>query len=345
MVDVLARLPGPLAIGSDTPAPIALLGGGSAANTAAWLAAAGARVTLIARVGDDALGRSAVAELAAAGVDLAVTVDPDRPTGTCIVLVDPAGERTMVPAAGANESVGDILPAVSVGEQLHVSGYPLLRATSSAAVAAALTRARTAGASVSVDAASAAPLRDFGARRFLDLIGAALLFANADEATVLTGADDPGEAARRLGARCGQAIVKCGADGAMWSDAPGPAMRSQRASSPPSPGPPMHPPRCTPATSSRAGRSPARVHGRRQGRAVLPGRRRTVRQVRRGMAAGQVVLEVVPQLAELEHDLVQLARVETAHCIRNVAEQGIRALRVAHRTQAARIQRDVSATA
>ena len=202
----------------DTPAPIALLGGGSAANTAAWLAAAGARVTLIARVGDDALGRSAVAELAAAGVDLAVTVDPDRPTGTCIVLVDPAGERTMVPAAGANESVGDILPAVSVGEQLHVSGYPLLRATSSAAVAAALTRARTAGASVSVDAASAAPLRDFGARRFLDLIGAALLFANADEATVLTGVDDPGEAARRLGARCGQAIVKCGADGAMWSD-------------------------------------------------------------------------------------------------------------------------------
>jgi sugar/nucleoside kinase (ribokinase family) len=101
---------------------------------------------------------------------------------------------------------------------LHVSGYPLLRPMSSAAIAAALTRARSAGASVSVDAASAAPLRDFGAQRFLDLIGAALLFANEDEAAVLTGVDDPGEAARRLAASCGQAIVKCGADGAMWSD-------------------------------------------------------------------------------------------------------------------------------
>jgi sugar/nucleoside kinase (ribokinase family) len=218
MVDVLARLPGPLAIGSDTPAPIALLGGGSAANTAAWLASVGAPVTLIARVGDDALGRSAVAELARAGVDLAVTVDPDRATGTCIVLVDPAGERTMVPAAGANESVGDVVPAVAAGEHLHVSGYPLLRTPSSAAIAAALTRARSVGASVSVDAASAAPLRDFGARRFLDLIGPALLFANEAEAAVLTGADDPGEAVRRLAAACGQAIVKCGADGAMWSD-------------------------------------------------------------------------------------------------------------------------------
>jgi ribokinase len=218
MVDVLARLPGPLAIGSDTPAPVALLGGGSAANTAAWLAATGARVTLVARVGDDALGRGAVAELAEAGVDLAVTVDPDRPTGTCIVLVDPAGERTMVPAAGANASVGDILPAVGAEEQLHVSGYPLLRATSSAAVGAALNRARAAGASVSVDAASASPLREFGAHRFLDLVGRALLFANADEAAVLTGVDEPGEATRRLGAACGRAIVKCGADGAVWSD-------------------------------------------------------------------------------------------------------------------------------
>jgi sugar/nucleoside kinase (ribokinase family) len=218
MVDVLARLPGPLALGSDTPASIAMLGGGSAANTAAWLAAAGAQVTLIARVGDAALGRNAVAELTSAGVDLAVTVDPGRPTGTCIVLVDPTGERTMVPSAGANEAVGTALPPIAAGEHLHVSGYPLLRAASSPAIAAALGQARSAGASVSVDAASAAPLRDFGARRFMDLVGAALLFANADEAAVLTDLDDPGNAARRLAEACGEAIVKCGADGAMWSD-------------------------------------------------------------------------------------------------------------------------------
>jgi sugar/nucleoside kinase (ribokinase family) len=218
MIDVHARLPGPLAIGSDTPAPIALVGGGSAANTAAWLAAAGAPVTLVARVGDDSLGRTALDELAAARVDLAVSVDPVRATGICIVLVDPTGERTMVPAAGANEGIGDALRLIKRDEHLHVSGYPMLRSTSSRAVAAALAQARSAGASVSVDAASAAPLRDFGPRRFLDLVGAALLFANEDEAAVLTGLHDPAAAAMRLAEHCGAAIVKCGAGGAMWSD-------------------------------------------------------------------------------------------------------------------------------
>jgi ribokinase len=218
MVDVLARLPGPLAAGSDTPAPIALLGGGSAANTAAWLAAVGAHVTLVAAVGDDALGRSAVDELARTGVELAVRVDPVRWTGTCIVLVDPTGERTMVPSAGANEAIAEPLPVITAGEYLHVSGYPLLRPSTSATVATALAAARAAGATVSVDAASAAPLRDFGPARFLDLIGPVVLFANADEAVVLTGHDDPEAAASALGERCVQAVVKCGADGAVWSD-------------------------------------------------------------------------------------------------------------------------------
>ena len=36
MVDVVARLFGPLAEGSDSPAVISYVGGGSAANTAAW---------------------------------------------------------------------------------------------------------------------------------------------------------------------------------------------------------------------------------------------------------------------------------------------------------------------
>ena len=41
MVDVVARLFGPLAEGSDSPAVISYVGGGSAANTAAWLARVG----------------------------------------------------------------------------------------------------------------------------------------------------------------------------------------------------------------------------------------------------------------------------------------------------------------
>jgi sugar/nucleoside kinase (ribokinase family) len=69
-----------------------------------------------------------------------------------------------------------------------------------------------------VDAASAAPLRSYGPARFLDLVSPALLFSNADEAAVFTGTADLDAAAGALGRRCGEAIVKCGADGAVWSD-------------------------------------------------------------------------------------------------------------------------------
>ncbi|HTE52467.1 MAG TPA: PfkB family carbohydrate kinase [Kofleriaceae bacterium] len=56
--------------------------GGAPANVAHHLAALGAEVALVSRVGDDEPGRAAVAALAAAGVDVeTVQVDPSRATG------------------------------------------------------------------------------------------------------------------------------------------------------------------------------------------------------------------------------------------------------------------------
>lgn len=217
LIDVVAHLPGPLAVGSDTPAPVRLLGGGSAANTAAWVTAAGGSATLVGRVGADALGRVVLDDLGTYGIDLQVSVDPDLPTGTCIVLVAPSGERTMIPSAGASAAATPIRP-LAPGERLHVSGYALFHRGVRAEVGRAMTDARRAGVPVSVDAASAAPLTAFGPRRFLDLVGTALLFANRDEAGALTGTDDPERAARELAGGCGAAIVKSGADGAVWSD-------------------------------------------------------------------------------------------------------------------------------
>jgi sugar/nucleoside kinase (ribokinase family) len=154
MVDVVAALPGELARGSDTPARISHSQGGSGANVAAWLAAAGADVAFAGRAGADPLGDAALAALA--GVELAVERDPERPTGTCIVLVHPGGERTMIPDAGANEALELVeLPA---GEHLHLTGYALLRESSRPAALRALALARERGMTVSVDPSSAAPL-------------------------------------------------------------------------------------------------------------------------------------------------------------------------------------------
>ena len=213
MVDVVAALAGPLAHGSDTPARISHHQGGSGANVAAWLAAAGAEVAFAGRAGADPLGDAAVAALS--GVTLAVERDPERPTGTCIVLVHPGGERTMVPDAGANDALE--LRELPAGEHLHLTGYALLREGSRPAALRALELARERGIPVSVDPSSAAPLA--GEPRFADWVsGAALLLPNADEARVLTGEADPERAARALAAGVREAVVTLGAAGALWSD-------------------------------------------------------------------------------------------------------------------------------
>jgi ribokinase len=176
-------------------------------------------------VGADPLGDVAVAALA--GVALAVERDPERPTGTCIVLVHPGGERTMIPDAGANDALE--LAELPAGEHLHLTGYGLLRRGSRPAMLRALELARERGMTVSVDPSSAAPLAAEPA--FLDRIaGAALLLPNADEARVLTGEPDPERAARALARRVRSSsasrrgtadsavVVTLGAEGALWSD-------------------------------------------------------------------------------------------------------------------------------
>jgi ribokinase len=212
MVDVVAALPGPLAHGSDTPAPISHAHGGSAANVAAWLAVAGADVTFAGRAGADALGDAALAALD--GVTLAVERDAARPTGTCIVLVHPGGERTMIPDAGANDALE--LRDLPAGEHLHVTGYGLLREGSRPAVLRALALARERGMTISVDPSSAAPLRE--APGFLEWVGGAgLLLPNAEEARALTGEGDLERAARAL-ARAREVVVTLGQAGALWTD-------------------------------------------------------------------------------------------------------------------------------
>ena len=223
MIDIVARLPGPLAIGSDTPAPVQLFGGGSGANTACWLAELGTPATLLTRVGRDHDKVSSLAEdtiYGYTGITDFLTVDQRRPTGRCIVLIGPDAERTMVPDAGANAafSPDDVDQRLfRAGRHLHLSGYVLFGPARLAGLWT-LTLARATGMSVSVDASSAAPLAALGVDAFLRLVGDdLLLFANVDEAAVLTGEHDPGIAVAQLAGRYGQAIVKRGQDGAVWA--------------------------------------------------------------------------------------------------------------------------------
>lgn len=213
MVDVVVVPSGPLIHGSDTPSAIRSSGGGSAANTAAWLAALGRPVRLVAAIGDDALGQSAVQGLEAHGVRFAGSIDPVRPSGSCVVLVDPDGERTMLPDRGANDAlpVGAVEAALEDRpDWVHLSGYTLLDEGSRPAALAAIAAAIARDVPLSVDASSASPLLNVGGARFLDWVaGSRVLFANDDELAALDG---PPAVLRRAAAL----VAKHGPAGASW---------------------------------------------------------------------------------------------------------------------------------
>ncbi|MBA9004421.1 carbohydrate kinase family protein [Thermomonospora cellulosilytica] len=220
MTDTVARAAYPLAKGSDTPAAVTMHGGGSAANVASWLAVEGTETAFVGRRGSDIAGRNRDMELMGMGVDARLVMDPDRPTGSCVVLVTHKGDRTMLSDPGANAALlPEDIPQdlFTQGAHLHLSGYSLLNEGSRKAGRHALKLARGAGMSISVDAGSSSPLKRVGAEPFLEWTqGARLLIVNTAEAEVLTGRDEAQAAAKVLTAWYPQVVIKMGAEGALY---------------------------------------------------------------------------------------------------------------------------------
>lgn len=225
MTDILARTHGAIAVASDTPTTIGFSPGGSGANVACWLAAAGVAVHFVGCVGGDPFGTLHRAAFERAGVVAHLAVDTDRPTGTLVALVDSDGERSMLSDRGANLGLTpDHLPRelFRPGAILHLSGYTLLAPETRPAALAALTLARSCSMRVSVDPASASLLAAAGPGSFLAwTAGADLCFPNLEEGRLLTGCADPESVARELCGHYREVALKLGAAGALWANAEG----------------------------------------------------------------------------------------------------------------------------
>ena len=121
------------------------ISGGSAANTVAGMAALGARPAFVGRVAQDQLGSVFAHDIRAAGVDF--TTAPSAggaPTGRCLIVVTPDGDRTMNTYLGACQELSEAdLDAASVAaaEILYLEGYlwdpPAPRAAMKKAIAVA----------------------------------------------------------------------------------------------------------------------------------------------------------------------------------------------------------------
>ena len=234
MSDIIVKPYGVAAPGSDQPAVIRPMPGGSAANQAAWLAAFGVEVCLAARVGRvDHAWQCELLEQA--GVVPVLAADPDRATGSLVAFVAPDGERSFFTDRGANDGLtrNDLPDTLLDGAALlHISGYALVEPGPRAAVlefAAEATRRRI---PVTLDPGSAGFLRAIGPEAFLRwTTGATICFPNAEEAATLAATDDHDEQMRCLSDIYDLLVVKRGPAGAeaatrhgdYWTAPAGPA--------------------------------------------------------------------------------------------------------------------------
>lgn len=222
MLDVVVQVQSPFSHASDTPSVISTSPGGAAANQCVAMARAGAIVSLVGVVGNDPFGDAAVRALRAAGVDVGLLAHTDRSTGVVVALVEPDGQRSMLTDRGANLAL-DVATVqalathlASRASHLHVSGYCLLDDASRPAGRLALALARQCGATASVDASSAGPLRAVGADRFKEWVtGVDYLFCNEDEGKILTACTEPEAIAQHLLACAAEVVVTLGAAGAL----------------------------------------------------------------------------------------------------------------------------------
>ena len=80
--------------------------GGKGANQAVAAARAGGDVVFVARVGDDMLGRQAIAGYEQDGIDVSfVQRDPALATGVALIIVDQTGNNSIAVASGANAAL------------------------------------------------------------------------------------------------------------------------------------------------------------------------------------------------------------------------------------------------
>jgi sugar/nucleoside kinase (ribokinase family) len=199
----------------DAMGPAIEVSGGSAANTAAGVAALGGRVGYVGKVAADELGEVFLHDIAAAGVTLG-RIDPvpadgsatggsatggsatggsaagGRATGRCLVLVTDDGERTMATHLGVASTLGpeDLdEELVSRAQVVYLEGYLWDLGPAKEALRRAMDVAHGNDALVALTLSDPFCVERHQ-REFLDLLHGVVvvLFANDEEATLLFGA-------------------------------------------------------------------------------------------------------------------------------------------------------------
>ncbi|MEV4837917.1 ribokinase [Nonomuraea sp. NPDC049486] len=188
--------------------------GGKGANQAIAAARAGAPVTFLGAVGEDAFGAEMRDTLAGAGVDVGLLRRAPGVSGIAHIVVDDEGGNSIIVVPGANGTVTG--PTAAERAVIAASRALLLQLElPMPAVTAAARAAREAGVPVILTPAPAQPLPE----ALLDAV--TLLLPNEHEAAGITGAADPGAALDKLLERVEEAVITLGSQGALYGSRAG----------------------------------------------------------------------------------------------------------------------------
>ncbi len=200
--------------------PAAEASGGSAGNTAAGLAALGARTGYIGRVRNDDAGDTFRRDIREAGVRFDTpAANSGAATGRCLVFVTPDAERSMLTMLGAAAEIepADIDEAAAARAAVtYLEGYLWDAPEAKAAMVKLADAARAAGRKVALtlsDPFCVARHRE----TFLELIAERvdILLANEEEVVSLTGAAGLREAAEAVAGMVEAAALTRSAQGSL----------------------------------------------------------------------------------------------------------------------------------
>ncbi|MCX5243484.1 PfkB family carbohydrate kinase [Streptomyces prunicolor] len=191
---------------------------GGGFNVMAAAARQGLAVTYAGAHGTGPFGDRARAALNAEGIDILLAPRPQPDTGFVVCLVDADGERTFVTSPGAEATLtpadlAELRP--SAGDLVYVTGYSLLYDSNRTALLDLLPRLDPA---VTVVTDPGPLVHEIPAEAVELLLARSDWWScNAREAALLTGVDDPTEAARVLQSRLGRGsvLVRTGPDGCL----------------------------------------------------------------------------------------------------------------------------------
>jgi len=201
-------LPGETVLGDD----FIMTPGGKGANQAIAAARAGAACTFLGAIGSDAFGVTIKARLNASGVDTENLRVSYGASGVAVIMVDRAGENSIIVSPGANSSFAGL----SAAETAVIAGSDVLVCQQEIPVETVIAAARAARDGGTRVILNAAPARELPPE-LIEMVD--LLVVNEGEAQAVTGAAEPDLAA--LLALVPRVVLTLGGAGSWYADREG----------------------------------------------------------------------------------------------------------------------------